>query len=108
MTSITTEQAFEEAIEKSLIDNGGYTKGDPSDFSRELAFDSKTIFAFLKDTQPKSWKKLSEIHGSQVESKILQRLLRSWTTGAHSMCFAMALWIMASGLRWPILNLPAG
>jgi len=76
MTSITTEQAFEEAIEKSLIDNGGYTKGDPSDFSRELAFDSKTIFAFLKDTQPKSWKKLSEIHGSQVESKILQRLFK--------------------------------
>ena len=50
----TTEQAFEEAIEKSLIDNGGYTKGDPSDFSRELAFDSKIIFAFLKDTQPQS------------------------------------------------------
>ena len=70
----TTEQAFEEAIEKSLIDNGGYAKGDPSDFSRELAFDSKTIFAFLKDTQPKSWEKLSEIHRSQVESKVLQRL----------------------------------
>jgi len=50
----TTEQAFEEAIEKSLIDNGGYTKGYPSDFSRELAFDSKIIFAFLKDTQPQS------------------------------------------------------
>ena len=72
----TTEQAFEEAIEKSLIEKGGYAKGDPSDFSRELAFDPKTIFAFLKDTQPKSWKKLSEIHGSQVESKVLQRLFK--------------------------------
>ncbi|RLC26771.1 MAG: type I restriction endonuclease subunit R, partial [Deltaproteobacteria bacterium] len=29
---------------------------------------------FLKDTQPQSWEKLSEIHGSQAESKILQRL----------------------------------
>ncbi len=72
----TTEQAFEEAIEKSLIEKGGYVKGDPSDFSRELAFDSKAIFAFLKDTQPQSWEKLSEIHGSQVESKILQRLFK--------------------------------
>lgn len=73
---ITTEQAFEEAIEKSLIEKGGYTKGDPSDFSRELAFDPKAIFAFLKDSQPQSWKKLSEIHGPQVESKVLQRLFK--------------------------------
>ncbi|MGB9499977.1 MAG: hypothetical protein ACKVE4_09555 [Dissulfuribacterales bacterium] len=57
MTTATTEQAFEEAIEKSLIEKGGYAKGNPSDFSRELAFDSKTIFAFLKDTQPQSWGK---------------------------------------------------
>ena len=108
MTSTTTEQAFEEAIEKSLIEKGGYTKNDPSDFDRELAFDPKTIFAFLKDTQPQSWEKLSEIHGSQTESKILQRLFKELTTGAHSMCSATALWIMASGLRWPISNRPAG
>ncbi|MEA3414667.1 MAG: type I restriction endonuclease [Thermodesulfobacteriota bacterium] len=76
MTTGTTEQAFEEAIEKSLIDNGGYAKGDPSDFSREPAFDPKTIFAFLKDTQSQSWEKLSETHGSQTESKILQRLFK--------------------------------
>jgi len=74
MTTATTEQAFEEAIEKSLVEKGGYAKGDSFDFSRELAFDSKTIFAFLKDSQPQSWEKLSEIHGSQAESKILQRL----------------------------------
>jgi len=71
MTTATTEQAFEEAIEKSLLEKGDYAKRNPSDFSRELAFDPKTIFAFLKDTQPKSWEKLSEIHGSQTESKIL-------------------------------------
>lgn len=74
--NITTEQAFEEAIEKSLIEKGGYTKRDPSDFSRELAFDPKTIFSFLKDTQTRSWEKLCEIHGHQVESKILQRLFK--------------------------------
>lgn len=73
---ITTEQAFEEAIEKSLIEKGGYAKGDSSDFSRELAFDPKTIFSFLKSTQPQYWEKLSEIHGPQVESKILQRLFK--------------------------------
>ena len=76
MTSTTTEQAFEEAIEKSLIDNGGYAKSDPSDFDRELSFDPKTIFAFLKNTQPQSWEKLSEIHGPQTESKVLQRIFK--------------------------------
>lgn len=51
--NITTDQAFEEAIEKSLLEKGGYVKGNPSDFSRELAFDSKTLFAFLQETQSK-------------------------------------------------------
>ncbi len=28
--SIVNEKAFEEAIEQSLIDHGGYEKGDPA------------------------------------------------------------------------------
>ncbi|RZB37505.1 MAG: hypothetical protein SRB2_01049 [Desulfobacteraceae bacterium Eth-SRB2] len=110
MTSTTTEQAFEEAIEKSLIEKGGYAKGDPSDFSRELAFDPKTIFAFLKSTQPESLEKLFEIHGQEVESKILQRLFKELNNRGtldvlrkgfvdYGVRFKMAYFKPASGLN---------
>jgi type I restriction enzyme R subunit len=72
-----TERTFEEAIEISLLENGGYTKGISANFSRELALDKTTFFAFIKATQPKSWEKLVGIHGSenQAETKVLGRLL---------------------------------
>ncbi len=75
-SSITTERAFEEAIEHHLTEYGGYLKGDPKNFSRELALDRKTVFAFLQQSQPESWEKSSTTHGSDVESKIIQRLFK--------------------------------
>ena len=47
---------LEEAIEKSLVEDGGYDKGDPDKFDRQLAFDCDTLLLFVKDTQPKDWK----------------------------------------------------
>lgn len=73
---ITTENAFEEAIEDYLLEKGGYIKGDKADFSHELAMDRNTVFAFLQQSQPKSCEKSSTIHGSGVESKIIQRLFK--------------------------------
>ncbi|VVB91394.1 Type III restriction enzyme, res subunit [uncultured archaeon] len=75
-TPIHTEKAFEEAIESHLLKKGGYVKGDPADFNRELALDTKIIFAFLKESQPEAWKKSLDIHGSGIESKLLQRLIK--------------------------------
>ena len=34
---IHTEKAFEDAIEAHLLQYGGYTKGNPQDFKRDLA-----------------------------------------------------------------------
>jgi hypothetical protein len=39
--SITNEKAFEEAIEHSLIEHGGYVRGDSADFDRVFALDPK-------------------------------------------------------------------
>ncbi|MBF0121749.1 MAG: hypothetical protein HQK79_23205, partial [Desulfobacterales bacterium] len=43
MTQIHTEQTFEEAIEQELLTSGGYIKGNPADFDREIAVDKKTL-----------------------------------------------------------------
>ena len=58
MPGIHTEQTFEDAIEQELLANGGYVKGYPEDFDRELAIDKKTLISFLKTSQPKEWEKL--------------------------------------------------
>src|SRR3989338_5542518 len=74
MPSITNEKAFEEAIEQSLIDRGGYEKGVPEKFDRVLALDRDVLFRFLKDTQKETWDALAAIHGVEVEKKFLYRL----------------------------------
>ncbi len=71
---IYDEKAFEDAIENSLLEKGGYIKGNPEDFNREMALDPKAIISFIKESQPKAWEKLENIHGSEVETKFLQRL----------------------------------
>jgi type I restriction enzyme R subunit len=74
MTSITNEKAFEEAIEQSLIEHGGYEKGDPSKFDRAVAIDRSVLLHFLKETQKETWEALSTIHGIEVEKKFIFRL----------------------------------
>ena len=75
-TPVHTEKAFEEAIESHLLKKGGYIKGNPDDFNRELALDTKAIFTFLQETQHEAWKKSLSIHGSVIESKLLQRITK--------------------------------
>lgn len=75
-TPVHTEKAFEEDIESSLLEKGGYIKGSPDDFNRELALDIKTIFTFLQESQPEAWKKSLEIHGAGIKSKLLQCLTK--------------------------------
>ena len=72
----TTELAFEEHIEAHLLEHGGYERGAQEDWSQELALDRKILFEFLRASQPREWDKLSQIHGAQVETRFLQRLVK--------------------------------
>jgi len=74
--NIHTEQTFESAIEQDLLGNGGYVKGDPNDISRELSLDCSTIIQFLRKSQNKEWNKLSDIHGYDIDNKIIARLTK--------------------------------
>ncbi len=76
MTTIHTEQTFESAIEQDLLENGSYIKGDPNDISRELSLDCSTIIQFLRKSQNKEWNKLSDIHGYEIDNKIIARLTK--------------------------------
>ena len=74
--SITTENTFEIAIEQALVQNGGYSIGDPNTYSKELGFFKDEILAFLQRSQPKKWEKISAIHGKDTENRVLQRLYK--------------------------------
>lgn len=74
--SITSEQTFETAIIESLIESGGYTEGSASDYSTELGMFKAQVLDFLQTTQAKQWQKLSDIHGDDVENRIIQRLYK--------------------------------
>ncbi|GGF79017.1 type I restriction endonuclease subunit R [Wenyingzhuangia marina] len=73
---IHTELTFETAIETSLLEDGGYIKGHSIDFNADLGIFPKYVIEFLKNSQPKQWEKLSNIHKNAVETKVIQRLLK--------------------------------
>ena len=70
------ERRFEQDIEEYLITKGGYKKGNPANFDREIALDRGTFIAFIKDSQPKKWERYEKIYGSDSEKQIIDRFCR--------------------------------
>ena len=70
-----TEKGFEEYVEEYLLDSG-YIKGNPDDYNKEFAIDTKLLFDFLEDTQPRKMERLKEIYKDQYQFKVLSRLNR--------------------------------
>jgi len=71
------ERAFEDAIEASLLELGGYGSGSPDSLDAALGLDPTLVFAFLRETQEKALAKLVSRHGgvgSDAESGFLKRL----------------------------------
>lgn len=73
---IHTEQIFEQAIESNLLERGGYVKGSSTDFDVKLGLFPSYITNFLKESQPKAWDKIANIHKDEVEQKVIQRLIK--------------------------------
>lgn len=75
MTAIHTEKALEEAIEAHLLAHG-WQKGDPATFDRELALFPQTFLEFVRTSQPEAYRRLEGFFGSDVDEKIIQRLVQ--------------------------------
>jgi type I restriction enzyme, R subunit len=74
--NIHTEESFEAAIAHSLIEQSGYTEGDPLHFDRSLALDTLAIIRFIESTQQDQWQRLRAIHGETTLEKFIDRLCR--------------------------------
>ena len=55
-----SEQAFETAIERSLLTIGGYATSSPANYDRVLGLDPVELFAYLEVTQAAAWNQLVE------------------------------------------------
>jgi type I restriction enzyme R subunit len=69
-----TEIRFEEAIETFLIDNGGYSKGDPKIYEKSKGLFGDDVIEFITDTQPDNWKYVSEYNGDKTKESLLNSL----------------------------------
>ena len=58
------ENRFESDIESFLCTTGGYVKGSPKVFNRELALDTETLLSFIKQSQPKKWERYTKLYGA--------------------------------------------
>ncbi len=72
----TTEKDFENAIEHSLITNGGYIKDGGKGFSPLLGIDTVMLLRFIKTSQPKQWERFEKIYGAEAERCFLDRVTR--------------------------------
>lgn len=71
------ERAFEDAIEHSLVENGGYRRGDPNDFDAERGIFPAAVLEFIKKTQPDKWTYLENSRQSEAEQTLLDDLCRA-------------------------------
>lgn len=68
---------LEEAIEASLVNSGGYQKGNPTNFDRKLALDKETLLTFIKKTQPKAWKRYQTHYPVNPEECFISNLCKT-------------------------------
>jgi type I restriction enzyme R subunit len=75
-----TEARFEEAIETSLLTDGGYHKGDAKGFDPLFALFPREIIEFVARTQEARWQSIKDLHGAKAEDALLSALSRELGT----------------------------
>lgn len=91
-STLLNEKKFEEAIEKYLIENGGYEKGSPNNLSRNTALDEETFIKFIKSTQSKEWEKHCKNYPTNPEEALLKRF-------QDEVALTNLLWILRYGFK---------
>jgi len=71
----TSEAAFETAIEAVLL-NDGYSKLASGSFDTERAIFPDEALTFIRETQSKTWEKLTALHGTETGERVLQTLCK--------------------------------
>ena len=90
--TLLKEKHFEEAIEKHLIEKGGYAKGSFDDFNRATALDEQTFIKFIQTTQSKAWEKHCKNYPTNPEQALLKRF-------QDEVASTNLLWVLRHGFK---------
>ena len=75
MSTHTNEFAFESTVESMLLD-GGWRKGDRDEWDVDRALFPARALDFIRDTQPELWAEMAALHGSNLESTLIEMLVK--------------------------------
>ena len=75
MTDQTSERAFESAVEAMLLE-GGWVRGDRSEWDVDLALFPARAVAFMAAAQPELWERLTGRLGDRLEGLVMEQLVR--------------------------------
>jgi len=79
-----TEADFEEAVVRSLVEDGGYVENEPSTFNADLGLFERDLVEFVRTTQPEAWDSLVRLYGSSAETQLAKRLTKQIDTRGTS------------------------
>ncbi|WP_334948066.1 type I restriction endonuclease [Nostoc sp.] len=65
---------LEALIEKSLLTEAAYIKGESGDYDRNYCIDKTQLLQFLRQTQPTQVTKLETSYGKRFEERLFQRI----------------------------------
>lgn len=68
------EKDFEADIERYLLTEGGYAKGNQATYDKEKAIDLDTLIRFIKDSQPKAWEKFERKYGNGAKAQLYKTI----------------------------------
>ena len=74
MAKLTSEQNFETAIVRYLVDKNRFLKVAPEDYDRENCLIPATVLRFLQVTQPERWESYKRLLGGDAEPRALKRI----------------------------------
>lgn len=69
-----TEHDFENTIEYSLLNEGGYTQGNPKTYDKQTALFPDDVVAFIQNTQPQIWARLQMLFKEKAQDELLKAL----------------------------------
>ncbi|WP_265460193.1 type I restriction endonuclease subunit R [Enterococcus sp. HY326] len=96
------EIRFEQDIETSLINNGGWQKEkfSHSTFDATIGLDLNKLLEFIQETQPKQWARHQKNYSGDGEAKFLQRFNQE--VDAHGMLHVLRAGIKDRGVKFNI------
>ncbi|MCC5805686.1 MAG: type I restriction endonuclease subunit R [Opitutales bacterium] len=74
MPSLTSEQTFENAIVRHLVERNGFVRAGPEDYDRDLCLIPGALLRFVQVTQPERWKSYKALLGDDAAAKLLKRV----------------------------------